>query len=75
MTTFMVKLRDPATRSWGDQTELDAPSAQEAAETVAGVPLQAGPGVRAYLRARVWPAPFGSQPDIHFYVKAAGPAA
>ena len=73
MSLFVVKLRDLRTRSWGDQEELDAGSAHAAAEAVAGERLIAGPGERTNLRARVWPAPFGSQPDIPFYVEAVAP--
>lgn len=68
--TFVVKLRSPESRSWGDQIEVLAASPQAAAEGVAGVPLHPAPGDRANLRARVWATPFGSQPDIAFYAKA-----
>lgn len=72
-SAFAVKVRDLTTRSWGDQTEVLAKSAKAAAEDVTGEALVEGPGERANLRARVWPIPFGSQPDIPFY--AAAPAA
>lgn len=73
--TFVVKLRDMRTRSWGDQTEVVAASALAAAEGLAGEPLLAAPGERANLRARVWATPFGSQPDIAFYAVASTDAA
>ena len=74
-STFVVKLRDPHTRSWGDQTEVIAISARDAAEQVAGGEhLLEGPGVRANLRARVWKTPYGSVPDILFYAAATAPS-
>ncbi len=73
-STFVVKLRDPHTRSWGDQTEVIATSARDAAEQVAGGEhLLEGPGERANLRARVWKTPYGSVPDILFYAAATAP--
>jgi hypothetical protein len=73
-STFVVKIRDPHTRSWGDQTEVVATSARDAAEQVAGGEhLLEGPGERANLRARVWKTPYGSVPDISFYATAAAP--
>ena len=69
MATFIVQLRDIRERRWGNQSEVAAGSAKEAAEQVAGEPLHQGTGARAELRARVWPTPFGSQPDIPFYVE------
>ena len=72
--TFVVKIRDPHTRSWGDQTEVIATSARDAAEQVVGKEhLLEGPGERANLRARVWKTPYGSVPDISFYAAAAAP--
>ena len=71
-STFVVKLRDFTTRSWGDQTEVTAVAAQEAAEQVAGGErLLEGPGERANLRARVWKTPYGSPPGLPFYAEAA----
>lgn len=67
-SVFVVKLRNALTRSWGDQVEVVAASAHEAAERIAGEPLLGGVGERSNLRARVWPTPFGSMPDIPFYV-------
>lgn len=71
MANFVVKLRNLESRSWGNEAEIDAGSAKEAAEQVAGEPLRAAVGVRADLRARVWPTPFGSQPEILFYTDVA----
>lgn len=68
LITFVVKLRNLQTRSWGDQTEVSASSAQDAAEQMAGSPLVGGFGDRSDLRARVWAMPFGSKPDTAFYV-------
>ena len=66
--TFIVKLRDIETRSWGNQTEIVAASARDAAEqATGGEQLLEGPGERANLRARVWETPFGSAPDLSFY--------
>ncbi|WP_375461883.1 hypothetical protein [uncultured Enterovirga sp.] len=67
MTTFIVQLRSTETRSWGNQAEVQADSAAEAAEQEAGESLRQGAGVRSDLRARVWATPFGSQPEISFY--------
>ena len=70
-STFVVKLRDPLTRSWGNEHEVVAASAREAAEQVAGGEhLLEGPGERADLRARVWKTPYGSAPDLSFYTAA-----
>ena len=67
-STFVVKLRDPLTRSWGNEHEVVAASAREAAEQLAGGEhLLEGPGERADLRARVWKTPYGSAPDLSFY--------
>lgn len=72
--TYLVKLRDPLTRSWGNEIEIVAASALDAAERVAGGErFVEGPGERANLRARVWKAPHGTSPDIPFYVPAATP--
>ena len=68
MPSFVVQLRDIQERRWGTHSEVAADSAKQAAEQVAGEPLHQGSGARADLRARVWPTPFGSQPDIPFYV-------
>ena len=68
LVTFVVKLRNLQTRSWGDQTEVSASSAQDAAEQLAGDRLVGGFGDRSDLRARVWATPFGSKPDTAFYV-------
>ena len=65
---FVVKLRDGATRSWGNETEVFAASAQDAAEIVAAQPLSSGPGSREHLRARVWKLPYGTVPEVHFYL-------
>ena len=67
---FVVKVRNLESRSWGDQVEVKANSAKDAAESVSGESLIVGPGDRARLRARVWPTPFGSQPDIPFYASS-----
>ena len=67
MSTFIVQLRNSETRSWGNQTEMSAESAHEAAEQAAGASLHFGPGERVHLRARVWAMPFGSRADIPFY--------
>src|SRR3954471_18219642 len=68
---FVVKLRDVLTRSWGNEHEVIAASAREAAEQVAGGEhLLEGPGQRADLRARVWMTPYGSTPDLSFYTDA-----
>ena len=67
MNTYIVQLRNGEARSWGNQAEVSAESAKEAAEQVAGRLLRSGPGEREYLRARVWSTPFGSSPDIPFY--------
>ena len=67
-STFVVKLLDPLTRSWGNEHEVVAGSAQEAAEQLAaGEQLTEGPGERVNLRARVWKMPYGSTPDLSFY--------
>ena len=67
-STFVVKLRDPLTRSWGNEQEVVAASVREAAEQLAGGEhLLEGPGERADLRARVWKMPYGSAPDLSFY--------
>lgn len=66
-STFVVQLRNKEARSWGNQTEIVAGSAKEAAELAAGSSLREGFGDRVDLRARVWPTPFGSRPDIPFY--------
>ncbi len=67
METFIVKLRSIETRSWGNETEVTAASAKEAGEREAGEPLREAVGERADLRARVWPTPHGSAPEIFFY--------
>ena len=70
-STFVVRLRDRLTRSWGDEHEVVATSAREAAEQLAGGEhLSEGPGERADLRARVWKTPYGSTPDLSFYTDA-----
>lgn len=74
LPTFVVKLRNLQTRSWGDQTEVSASSAQDAAEQLAGDRLVGGFGDRSDLRARVWATPFGSKPDTAFYVDRSGVA-
>lgn len=66
-SVFAVKVRSQRTRSWGDLTEVMAVSAKVAAEQLVGSPLREGPGDRADLRARVWPTPFGTSPDIPFF--------
>lgn len=66
---FVVKLRAARTCSWGNETEIVAASALDAAQLVAGEPLFGGRGERANLRARVWQTPYGSVPDQLFYVK------
>ncbi len=66
-STFVVQLRNKEARSWGNQTEIVAGSAKEAAEQASGSSLREGFGDRVDLRARVWPTPFGSRPDIPFY--------
>ena len=67
-STFVVKLRNALTRSWGNEHEVIAASAREAAEQVAGGEhLLEGPGERSDLRARVWKTPYGSTPDLSFY--------
>jgi hypothetical protein len=71
--TFVVKLRDPQTRSWGNEHEVVAASAQDAAEQLAGGEhLVEGPGERADLRARVWKTPYGSASDLSFYTRLEG---
>jgi hypothetical protein len=67
MTVFIVQLRNPATRMWGNQAEVTADSPQQAADSAAGYPLHASGGTREDLRARVWELPFGSKPEMHFY--------
>ena len=67
LNTFIVQLRNGEARTWGNQAEISAMSAKQAAEQAAGGSLRAGPGERVHLRARVWPTPFGSRPDIPFY--------
>jgi hypothetical protein len=67
MTVFIVQLRNPVTRMWGNQAEVTAETAKEAAESAAGCTLRGGVGGRADLRARVWATPFGTQPEIPFY--------
>lgn len=68
LSTFIVKLRNSRTRSWGNETEVIAASAREAAEQLAGGErLLGAPGERANLRARVWKTPYGSFPDLWFY--------
>jgi hypothetical protein len=67
MTVFIVQLRNPVTRMWGNQAEVMAETAKEAAENLAGCELREGAGDRADLRARVWTVPFGSRPEIPFY--------
>ena len=67
MPTFIVKLRSLSTKSWGNQEEVEAGSALEAAQRVSGETLREGSGAREHLRARVWVTPFGSQPDVQFY--------
>ena len=70
-STFVVKLRDSLTRSWGNEHEVVAASAREAAEQLAGGEhLLEGPGERADLRARVWKTPYGAAPDLSFYTDA-----
>jgi len=74
-STFVVKLRDPRTRSWGNEIEVVAASAPHAAEKVAlGERLLEGPGERSNLRARVWKTPHGSAPDLAFYSAVADPS-
>jgi hypothetical protein len=68
LMTFVVKLRNATTRMWGNQIEVRAASAADAAEDVAGEHLVEGGGVRADLRASVWATPFGSTPCRMFYV-------
>ena len=67
MAKFIVQLRSYETRSWGNQAEVDAASATEAAEQAAGEPLLQGEGERGNLRARVWEMPFRTRPEIMFY--------
>ena len=69
MSTFVVKLRNVTTCSWGDQVEMVAASAEAAAERASGELLLASEGVRSDLRVRVWPTPFGSKPDRAFYLR------
>lgn len=68
MMTFVVKLRNPITRMWGDQVEVRAPSAADAAEEFAGEHLVEGRGSRDDLRVTVWATPFGSRPSRLFYI-------
>lgn len=70
MAMFTVRLRNRETRSWGNGEEVTAATALDAAQDLAGEPLREGRGDRQDLRARVWPMPFDSQPDIHFFVKS-----
>ena len=72
--SFVVKLRSIETKSWGNQVEILAASAQAAAEQVAGETLVQGLNDRASLRARVWATPFGSQPEVLFYSDGSNPA-
>ena len=71
--SFVVKLRDTDARAWGDQTEILADCAKDAAEMMAGQHLS-NHGVRDDLRARVWQTPFGSKPDEAFYLQASSPS-
>lgn len=72
MPTFIVKLRSLSTKSWGNQEEVEAGSALEAAQRVSGETLRQGAGERDRLRAKVWATPFGTQPEVQFYLD--GPA-
>jgi hypothetical protein len=67
MTVFIVQLRNPETKMWGNQAEVTADSAQQAADEAAGCQLHAGGGSREDLRAKVWAVPFGSKPEMLFY--------
>lgn len=67
-TTFVVKLRNMESRIWGNQSEIVADTAIDAAEWAAGESLVSAIGDRTKLRARVWQTPFGSIPDVPFYV-------
>ena len=71
MAMFIVRLRNRETRSWGNEETVTADSALDAAQSVAGEPLRQGGGDRQALRARVWAMPYGTGPDIHFYVETA----
>lgn len=68
LLTFVVKLRNTTTRMWGDQIEVRAVSATDAAEEAAGEHLVEGRGERADLRVSVWQTPFGSRPCRLFYL-------
>ena len=70
MATFIVKLRDRQTKSWGNEEEIEAESALTAAEHAAGEALQQGGSDREALRARVWETPHNRSTGLHFYVKA-----
>jgi hypothetical protein len=72
MSVFIVQLRNPATRMWGNQAEVTADTAQQAADSAAGYSLHASGGTREELRARVWEVPFGSKAEMHFYDTAQG---
>ena len=66
MTVFIVQLRNPATRMWGNQAEVTSETARQAADDAAGCQLRTGAGSREELRARVWAVPFGSKPEMLF---------
>lgn len=67
MGEFIVRLRNTATRSWGNQIDVTAPTALEAAQQAAGEPLQSEQRGRDALRARVWEKPYDTKPDEWFY--------
>lgn len=67
--TFVVKLRSPDTRSWGNQVEVQAATASDAAEWLAGERLIEGSGQRDDLRVSLWSTPFGSSAPRLFYVE------
>lgn len=71
---FVVKLRDVSSRMWGNQVEIRASSALEAAEMATGERPLLEAGIRNDLRARVWATPFGSRPDVPFYRPASDPS-
>lgn len=71
MPTFVVKLRSLSSKSWGNEEEVEAASALEAAQKAAGEALRQGSGDRDRLRARVWTVPVGTQPDVQFYLDEA----
>lgn len=71
MPTYIVKLRNLTSRSWGNQEEVEAASPLEAAQKASNETLREGSGKREWLRAKVWALPFDTSSSMNFYLDEA----